>query len=333
MTVRIGVLSAAHSHSHAYADALADVEGADVVAVADGDAERGRAFAERHGVEYGDRADVLDRIDAAVVTAANADHREWTTAAAQAGVDVLCEKPLATTSEDARAMVRECEAAGVHLGVAMPVRFCEPARRAKAAVESGELGDLKAVVGTNLLTKVSGGGWMTDPDRSGGGAIMDHTVHVVDLVRWLTGREVGEVYTETGTLFSDADVEDVAVLSMALDDGTPLTHDGSWRQPETWDFWGDVTLRLLGTDGVLEVDCFDQTLTQTTDAGDDPGIESVFWGTDMNEALLRDFVAAVAADEEPAIPGREGLREVRVVEAAYESAETGSPVDVEYGDD
>lgn len=326
MTVRVGVLSAAHTHSDAYAAALDDIEHAELVAVADQDDERGQAFADRHEISYGTRESVLQRADAAIVTAANVDHREWTTAAADAGVDVLCEKPLATTTEDARAMVRAAEQAGVALGVAMPVRFSEPARRAKAAVEGGEIGDLQAVVGTNLLTTISGGTWITDPAQSGGGAIMDHTVHVVDLVRWITDQEVAEVYTETGTRFTDIPAEDVAVLSMALDDGTPLTHDGSWRQPESWDFWGDVTLRLIGTEGVLEVDCFDQTIAQTTESG----IESVFWGSDINEGLLRDFVTAVSAGEQPAILGREGVREVSVIEAAYESAETGRPVAPDY---
>jgi len=330
MTVDLGILSTAHSHSDAYAEALTEIENADLVAVADEDEERGRSFAERHEIEYDERDAVLDRIDAAVVTATNAGHAEWTATAAGAGVDVLCEKPLATTADDARGMVRECRDSSVELGVAMPVRFSEPARRTKAAVDRGEIGELQAIVGTNILVKNTGGDWMTDPEQSGGGAVMDHTVHVVDLARWITGQEVTEVYAESGTRFADIPVEDVVVLSMAMEDGTPLTHDGSWRQPESWDFWGDVTMRLIGTEGVLEVDCFDQTLTQTTDGGDDPGIDSVFWGTDMNEELLREFVASVESGEQPAISGAEGVREVQVVEAAYESAESGDPVSIEY---
>lgn len=330
MTVSLAVLSTAHPHCHAYASAVAETDGAEVVAVADEEEGRGREFADEHGVAYAPAADALDRADGAVVCATNAGHARWVAAAADAGVDVLCEKPLAPTAEEAAAMVEACEDAGVSLGVAMPMRFSEPVRRARAALRAGELGDLQAVVGTNLLQKMAADTWFVDPERSGGGAVMDHSVHVVDLVRWLTGEEVTEVYAETGTRFGDYAVEDVDVLSMELGDGTPVTHDGSWRQPENWEFWGDVTLRLLGTEGVHEVDCFAQTLTETRDAGDAPGSESVYWGSDPDAGLVRDFVDAVRQGREPAIPGAEGVREVRVVEAAYRSAETGRPVTVEH---
>jgi len=330
VTVAIGILSVAHGHANSYAQALRRIEGAELVGVADGDAERGQSFAERHDIEYADAASVLDWSEGAIVCAANADHLRWVERAADAGVDVLCEKPLAPSAEAAQAAVDACEAAGVGLGVAMPVRFNEPIRRAKAAVNAGEVGDVQAYVGTNLLKASGVSGWFVDPDLSGGGAIMDHSVHVVDLVRWISGQEVAEVYAESGTAFGDRSVEDIDVLSMSLDDGTPVTHDGSWRQPDEWDNWGDVTLRIVGTDGVIEVDCFDQTLRHTQDTGEDPGIDAVFWGSDMDEALIRDFVGAVHDDRLPAIPGSEGVREVRVIEAAYASVDHGAPVAVEY---
>jgi predicted dehydrogenase len=310
-----------------YVEACEGIEGVEVVAVADEDGERGAAFAEEHGIEGGSREEVLDAVDAAVVCAANADHAAWVEAAADAGVDVLCEKPLATNVETAQSMVEACEHAGVALGVAMPVRFNEPIRQAKAAHDAGEIGTLQALVGTNLLTTMAPGTWFTDPEASGGGAIMDHSVHVVDLARWITGGEVGEVYAESGTRFSDIPVEDVDLLSMELEDGTPVTHDGSWRQPESWEFWGDVTMRLIGTEGVIEVDCFDQTFRETRES---EGIEAVHWGEDMNQGMLRDFVAAVREGRDPEISGEEGVREVAVVEAAYESVETGEPVPVRY---
>lgn len=93
---------------------------------------------------------------------------------------------------------------------------------------------------------------------------------------------------------------------------------------------GDVTLRLIGTEGVIEVDCFDQTLTHTRDTDEDPGIESVYWGSNMDEGLVRDFVAAVREDHKPAVPGEDGVHEIRVVEAAYESGKTDEPVAVKY---
>jgi len=330
--VRIGIASVAHGHAAAYYDALAGFDDAEVAGVADDDDERGRAFADERGVDFLDAGTLFERSDAVVTCAANAHHRAWVERAADAGCDVLCEKPLATTSEDAEAAVAACDDAGVDLGVAMPLRFSEPARRAREAVRGDAIGDLQLVAGTNLLGTPSGG-WITDPDLSGGGAIMDHTAHVVDLVRWITGEEVVEVFAKTGTSFPDEAfrVEDVDLASMELSDGTPFTHEGSWRQPDEWDFWGDATLKLVGSAGVFEVDCFDQAFKQTRD-GPDGGIESVFWGSNPDAGLVRDFVDAVREGRPPETTGRDGVREVRVVEATYESTERGEPVRVEYPD-
>ncbi len=358
MTVRIGICSTAHPHAHFYRNALESIDDATVVGVADADDERGEAFADEYGDRYLPTDELLASVDGAIVCSTNTRHGDWVAACADAGVDVLCEKPLATTVDEAVRLRDRCAEAGVHLGVAMPMRFSDPVLHARDAVLAGEIGDVRCIVGTNLL-RLPRADWFFDPEAAGGGAVMDHTVHVVDLVRWFTGEEVAEVYAEIGTRIHDIPVEDLDVLSMSLTDGTPVSHDGSWRQPDAWDFWGDVTLRLIGTEGILEVDCFDQTFTLTRDAGvggdgdtggdggagdnagdageeagetADGGIESVYWGSDVNEGLIRDFCHAVRDGREPEITATDGVREVAVVEAAYESAERNESVQVSYPD-
>lgn len=323
MTVPLGILSVEHLHADAYAAHLSDLEGATLVGVADADADRAREKAAEYDTEAYDPADLLERVDGVVVCSANADHQMWVERAAEAGVDVLCEKPLAPTVEAARAAVDACEAAGVNLGVAMPLRFSQPLRNAKVAVDDGALGQLEFLSGTNRGQMP--GGWFADPERAGGGAVMDHTVHVLDAVRWITGEDVREVYLETGTRFHDVEVEDVNFLSMELADGTSFTLDGSWSKPDEYDTWGDATLRLVGRDGVLSVDCFDQTIKQTRDTGD-PGVHSVFWGPDPNRGLVRDFADAVRDDRPPSKTGSDAVRDVEVIRAAYESARRGEPV-------
>lgn len=326
MTVPIGILSVEHLHADAYAARLSDLEGTTLVGVADADADRAREKAAEYDTEAYDPANLLERVDGVVVCSANADHRTWVERAAEAGVDVLCEKPLAPTVEAARASVDACEAAGVNLGVAMPLRFSQPLRNAKAAVDDGVLGQLEFLSGTNRGQMP--GGWFADPERAGGGAVMDHTVHVLDAVRWITGADVREVYLETGTRFHDVEVEDVNFLSMELADGTGFTLDGSWSKPDEYDTWGDATLRLVGRDGVLSVDCFDQTIKQTRDTGD-PGVHSVFWGPDPNRGLVRDFADAVRDDRPPSKTGSDAVHDVEVIRAAYESARRGEPVIVD----
>jgi predicted dehydrogenase len=328
MTVSLGILSAAHLHSNAYASVVDGLDDAELVGVADDDEERGREFAADHDTEFAAAGDLLEAADGVVVCSANADHVRWVEAAADAGVDVLCEKPLAPEVAEAERIVGTCEAAGVHLGVAMPLRFSHPARDTKERLTEGELGELRAISGTNRGKMPDG--WFADPDASGGGAVLDHTVHIVDLVHWLTGERVSEVYAETATRIHDVPVEDVNVLSMELTDGTQFSLDGSWSRPERWDFWGDATVELVGDDAVLSVDCFDQTFEHTRDGEAADGVQSVYWGTDPNEGLIADFADAVLDGRPPEISGSEGVDAVRVVAAAYESAERGEPVAVTY---
>ncbi len=327
-SVRIGILSAAHLHAGAYAAQLASLDGAELVGIADEDADRGREFAENHGIDSMEADVLLEQADGVIICSTNANHRDWAERSAAAGVHVLSEKPLAPESEDARAIVDACQEAEVRLGVAMPLRFSLPAREAKRALQDGTIGALQSIVGTNRGQMP--GSWFTDPDAAGGGAVMDHTVHIVDLVHWLTGERVAEVYAETGTRFHDLPVEDVNLLSMELTDGTQFSLDGSWSRPDNWDFWGDATVSLFGTDATVDVDCFAQKLKYTDDRPDGDGIQSLYWGSDPNGGLVADFVDAIREGRPPEITGPEGIEVVAVVEAAYESASRGTPVDVEY---
>ncbi|WP_435361705.1 Gfo/Idh/MocA family protein [Haloarchaeobius sp. DFWS5] len=328
MTVRVGVCSAAHVHTDAYLRLLSDLDDAELVGIADDDPKRGREAADRHGTESTDSSDLLARVDAAVVCATNADHREWVRRAADAGVDVLCEKPLAPSLDEASEIVSLADEAGIHLGVAMPLRFSDPVQRAAERLGDDAVGDLFALSGTNRGRMP--GGWFADPEKAGGGAVMDHTVHVLDLVLHLTGRRVTEVFAEVDTRFHDIAVDDVNVLSMELDDGTPFVLDGSWSRPDEWHTWGDATLELVGESGTLAIDCFDQRLLHTRNSGEAAGVNSVFWGTDPNEGLLRDFLAAVEANRPPAITGADGQYAVAVVEAAYRAAASGEPEPVDF---
>ena len=329
MTVRVGILSAAHVHTDAYAGELARRDEVELVGVADPDAERGREVASRHGTEHvGDADALLERIDGGVICAPNAAHREWVQRAADADVDVLCEKPLAPTVADARAIVDIWETSEIGVGVAMPLRFSEPARRAAAALSDGSVGRLRAISGTNRGHMP--GGWFVDPELAGGGAVMDHTVHIVDLVSHLTGERVAEVYAEVDTRFHDIAVDDVNVLSMELTDGTDFLLDGSWSKPDEWHSWGDATLELLGEEGTVSVDCTGQSLTHTIEKGSGAGVNTVSYGTDTKAGLIGDFLEAIREDTDPLTTPDEGLEAVAVVEAAYESAERSEPVTVEH---
>ncbi|WP_101296816.1 Gfo/Idh/MocA family protein [Halegenticoccus soli] len=328
MTTRIGICSTAHVNAEVYAALLAKMPGVELVGLSDENPERARYRANAVGTVPLSRRELVRSADGVLVCSSTAAHGELFDLALTNDVAVLCEKPLATSLAEARELRDRCEREGLVAGMAMPLKFSRPIRAAKRAYERGDLGTLLAISGTNRGRMP--GGWFTDPDLAGGGAVMDHTDHIVDVVHWITGERVTEVYAEIGTRFYDVPVEDVNLLSMELSDGTSFVLDGSWSTPMENTFWGDATLELIGSDDVVTADCFGQSYTCVRDTGRDKGVESVFWGADPNNALLRDFIGALETGREPMTPLSDGVKTVRVMEAAYESAARDEPVEISY---
>jgi UDP-N-acetylglucosamine 3-dehydrogenase len=322
-TVKIGIISFAHMHAYSYANAVKKLDGVELIGIADENEERGKAAAEQFGTHYySNYADLLkEEIDAVIVTSENVNHREHVMAAAKAKKHVLCEKPIATTVEDAQAMIDCCRENGVILQTAFPVRFNTSVMRAKKLIDEGKLGKILAIKGTNRGTNP--GGWFVDRTKSGGGAVMDHTVHVVDLMRWFMGAEVREVFAEIDQLISNAPIDDCGILTMEFENGVFATLDCSWSRNKTYPTWGDVTLEIVGTEGTITIDAFAQKLDVYSNEN---GVNWDFWGDNMDEGLIVDFVQTVRAGASPSITGEDGLRAVEVALAAYKSSEKKEPV-------
>jgi predicted dehydrogenase len=327
MSVRVGIVSFAHVHAPPYASVLASLDSASFVGISDDDASRGRQAAQRFGVSFfEDARRLFEAVDAAVICSENSSHARDTIAALESGVHVLCEKPLATTSGDALAMIRASEEAGRQLRVAFPVRYLPTVRHAREVVRSGSIGRILAVNGTNHGQIP--GGWFLDPASAGGGALMDHTVHVADALRWMLGAEAKSVYAEVGTFFGAGEIDDGAILTLEFEGGTVAdgafaTIDPSWSRGKGYPTWGDVTLGITGTSGVLNVDAFAQRLTTF-----DHEAGNVSWthtGEDMNVLMLQDFLQGVAEDSPAGASGVDGLRALEIVLAAYNSGEDHEP--------
>jgi UDP-N-acetylglucosamine 3-dehydrogenase len=331
MSVRVGMVNFAHVHAPAYAAVLGDLEQTDFVGLTDADATRGREAAERFGVRYIEDADSLfGAVDAVVVCSENKNHARDVIPALQSGVHVLCEKPISTTIDDARAMIDASEASGSQLRVAFPVRYLPSIVRAKEILREGSLGRILAVNGTNHGQ--APGGWFLDPELAGGGAVMDHTVHLADLLRWMLDVEVKSVYAEVGSFFGATETDDAAILTLELEggpfaNGTFATIDPSWSRGEGFPTWGDVTLRIAGTTGVLDVDPFARPLRTFDHKTHTPSWS--YTGEDMNELMLADFLRGVARGEPSGASGLDGLRTLEVVLAAYSSAASHKPVKID----
>lgn len=321
--MKLGIISVAHMHAYSYANAIGKLAGVQLVGVADEDEARGKEAAEKWGVPfYHDYRELLAAdVDAVIITSENAKHYEHTVAAAKAGKHILCEKPLATTLAAAQEMIDICREQGVILQTAFPVRFHPAVVRAKQLVEQGKVGRIMAIRGTNRGQNP--GGWFVDPAKSGGGAVIDHTVHVVDLMRWFMGVEVREVYAEVDSKFSPTPIDDCGILTMEFENGVFATLDCSWSRNKTFPVWGDVTMEIIGTEGTISLDAFSQKLDVYSN---DKGLKWVNWGDDMDSQLVSDFVASVREQKAPSVTGEDGMRAVEVALAAYQSAESKQPV-------
>lgn len=324
--IRIGLISMAHMHAYSYARALLTMdERARIAGVFDPDPERGQKAAEQFGSQYfGDLQELLSKADAVIICSENSLHMEYTLAAAAAGCHVLCEKPIATNEEDALRMIAACDQAGVKLQIAFPVRFAAPMQRAKELLDANAIGDILCIKGTNHGQMP--GGWFVDQELSGGGAVMDHTVHVVDLIRWFLGKEVVSMYAEVDTMLYDVDIDDCGMLSMELEGGIFATQDPSWSRPRTFPTWGDVLLDIVGTEGILRVDAFAQGLTVFDDQ--ERQVVQHSWAEDMDMLLIADFLHSIETDAPPSVSGYDGLQAMRAALAAYESARQQKVVSV-----
>jgi myo-inositol 2-dehydrogenase/D-chiro-inositol 1-dehydrogenase len=333
--LRMAAIDYSHGHQYAYTLAMLALPTVDLVAVADADDGQRRRAAELvaqapHPVDvYEDYHELLARedVEAVVICSPNADHCRMTLDAARAGKHVLCEKPLALTLDEADEMIRVCAQEGVYLATAYPCRFSPIMWEMKRDVEAGKIGDILAMSSTNHLGAFNrpSTNWFIDPKRSGGGCIRDHIVHSVDLCRWFSGREPVEVYAEADTLaLPTLPVEDTGLLLVTFEDGLVGTIDPSWNRPRTWTRWGDVTMRIVGTQGSIEGDLTAQVVVRTTDTA-----RWLSYAEDMNYYLIKDFAESILAGQAPLVTGWDGRAGVATTLAAYESIKTHLPVRVE----
>ncbi len=320
--LRCAILSTAHMHAHGYASGLAAIPDAVLSAVWDDEPLRGEAFAARYGVPFRANLDeVWDGCDAVIITSENARHRALTEAACTAGKHVLCEKPLAITQEDAEAMIAAADRSGVILGTAFPMRHNLPARALYRALRRGAVGELLAIRSTNRGMMPPG--WFQDPALSGGGAVIDHTVHVLDLLRWYLEDEPETVYAEISHGLHGRAVDDAAFLTITFKGGVVVAHDPSWSRPPSFPIWGDVTMEVVGTRGVIHLDAINQKVIHYP--RDNEHARWLPWGADADQAMIEDFVSAMRERRAPAATGRDGERALAVALAAYASARTGKP--------
>ena len=208
-----------------HAAAIRGVPGAELVAVATRQEDRGRAFTAEHGgTWYADYRELLAHAQADVVAICTPHdlHAPMTLAAAQAGVHVLCEKPMARNTAECDAMIAACDRAGVTLGVVFQSRYERLSLSLKEALDAGRLGRLLWASANTLWHRTDAyyrsGPWRGTWEHEGGGVLINQAIHAIDLLIWLAGMPVS-VTARTGTLNHAIEVEDAALALLDYADG------------------------------------------------------------------------------------------------------------------
>lgn len=323
--MKLAIIGCEHIHAASYIEEALKIKNVKVIGLAEPDTEIGRPLAEQYGIPYYEKYTdlILSReADTVCICSSNLRHAKLTIEAARAGKHVIVEKPIATTIEDAEEMIKACKENGVKLMVALPCRYIPAVVRAKEIIDSGSIGDIVAITGTNHGTMP--GGWFVDKEKAGGGAIIDHTIHVADLMHWILDKDVEEVFAKGGRYIHDIPVEDTGLIFMQFKDGPYATLDTSWNRPKSFPTWGDVNLNLIGTKGSIQVESFKQHGNLYSNKYE-KSLQS-YWGDDMNKLMLEDFADAIDYDRPSPISGEDGLFALKVAIQAYKSIETGAPI-------
>ncbi|KFG72472.1 Gfo/Idh/MocA family protein [Streptomyces mutabilis] len=219
--MRIGILGLGRIGVF-HAETLASLDAVDSLVVADPFANAARSAAERFGAEIADSPEAVlaAGVDGVVVAAATDAHPSLILAAVEAGVPVFCEKPVARTMAEGVGVLKAIAGSDVPVQIGFNRRFDAAFAAARAAVRRGELGKLHTVRSTTLDPAPPPAAYIA----ASGGIFRDCSVHDFDVIRWVTGREVSEVYAVGGNRGADfireAGDADTTGAILTLDDGT-----------------------------------------------------------------------------------------------------------------
>lgn len=328
--MKIGIMSFAHLHAEAYIQNLRAIPDVELIGIADAEMKRGRHFAALFNANLFPSYEALlaEKPDGVLVCSENARHKKLVELAVDAGIKyILCEKPLAINLAESVEMMEICRQAGVRLMTAFPVRFSPPILEVKKLLDQDGLGELLAIKGENQGQVPSHHRqWFVQKELSGGGAVIDHTVHLLDLMRWMMGSEVKEVYAQTNRILrgDEVEVETGGLVMLTFENGVFASINCSWSRPRRYPTWGGLSMEIVGERGVATTNAFSQYVTAF-------GMEKAHtlylpWGSDCNQGLINEFCAAIREQREPSITGYDGHKALEVALAAYRSAEIGQPV-------
>jgi predicted dehydrogenase len=286
-----------------------------------------------------------ERLDLALIFLPHADCPEAAVACAEHGVNVVVEKPMAASAAGVCRIIAAADKAGVLLSTPYVWRYHPVAQKMKKLVEDGTTGLVvccEGRCGAGRLSRYIEGHaqWMLQKAQSGGGPMFNLGVHWIDLYRWLLADEVAEVIAKNVQVNQQYDIEDNSFALVTFSRGSVLALDISYTVPDSYPFGRDLYLALRGTTGMLSwspsFEGVEERLFVCSDSGEysraahqhvdfelpqQPGYAGI-----MGLRFLVDLVEAIRTGRPAAITGQDGLKALEVVEAIYQSAESGQSV-------
>jgi myo-inositol 2-dehydrogenase/D-chiro-inositol 1-dehydrogenase len=303
--------------------------GAELIGCTSTNQEQAEALAGRYQMRvFADYTQLLSNVEIVDVCTPTAVHKTMVLQAAQAGKHVICEKPIALTTEDARAMISACRHAEVRFFVGMVVRFFPQYRLAKELVAQGRIGDL-AVLRLKRVTYVPQkppDNWYFDP-ASSGGMVRDLMIHDFDYCRWLAG-EVDRVYAR-GDKTGIGSAQYVQAI-LRFRSGTMALVEGGWAYPPGVFRTG---LDLAGTKGLIEWNSDQPSplvsffASQPSDAAS-VGLPMSGLSEDPYTMQIRHAYQAIQTGSDFGVNAEDALEALRISGAVEESLSTGKPIEL-----
>jgi predicted dehydrogenase len=341
---RLGMIGLAHLHPRSYMAHLLALPEVMVTAAAEPDPAILGPFTRDFPMEgYGDWREMIDeeKLDLALIFLPHALCPEAAAACAERGIHLLVEKPMAAASQGIRRMMEATRTRGVLLTAPYVWRFHCVARRMKALVREGILGQVVACTGRcaagRLHRYLEGHArWMLTRALSGGGPMHNLGVHWIDLFRWLLEDEAVEVVGRTLKVNPEYDIEDHSNALVQFSRGAVLDLDISYTVPDSFPYGRDLFLSLRGTRGCLSwspsFEGIHETLFVCSNEGEYSRAENqevAFelpacpgYGGQAGLDYLKMVIQCLHEKVEPSITAMDGLKALQIVEAIYRSAET-----------
>jgi predicted dehydrogenase len=257
----------------------------------------------------------------------NSMHLEYTRRAVRIGKHVLCEKPLATTVEDAEKMVQVCADANVRFMTAYRCQYTPQHWAARDLIQSGELGRIGLIEAVNVQVEDDPTAWRLKRELAGGGALPDIGLYCLNTIRFLLTEEPIEVFAQQFSTPDDPrflEVEEAVAWTMRFPNGTLATCSTSYNAARA------NYLRVHGEHAWLSLDpAFAYQGLELEVVREKSREKQIMNEKDQFALEIDHFSRCILDQQQPFTPGEEGLQDQRIMAAIYESAKTNKPVALE----